>query len=97
MRYIAIFLLLANIGYFAWVHYAAQPVASPTPAAPRPLLNSGLTLVSEYEAQLAARPALICFPLGRFNSTDVASSFIAAWGDALSASNHHLPCDPLIS
>lgn len=97
MRYIAIFLLLANIGYFAWVRYAAEPVASPIPAAPRPLLNSGLTLVSEYEAQLAARPALSCFTLGSFNSTDDASSFIAELGDVIYASDVHLTGESLSS
>lgn len=97
MRYIAIFLLLANIGYFAWVHYGAEPVLPAAPSAPRPLLNSGLTLVSEYEAQVAARPALSCFTLASFNSTDDASSFIDELGDAVFASNVHLSGEPLAS
>lgn len=81
MRYIAIFLLLANIGYFSWLRYAAEPTMAPVASIPRPLLNSGLTLLSEYEAQLAAQPALNCFTLGSFSSIDDASSFIAEIGE----------------
>jgi uncharacterized membrane protein YkgB len=68
MRYIAIFLLLANIGYFSWVRYAAEPIVPRVISAPRLLLNSGLTLISEYEAQLAAQPALNCLTIGNFST-----------------------------
>ena len=50
MRYIAIFLVLANLAYFGWNSY--QPVPPVATAAPRPLLNSGLTLVSEYDREV---------------------------------------------
>jgi hypothetical protein len=97
MRYIAIFLLLANIGYFSWARYAAEPTTPPVPSAPRLLLNSGLTLVSEYEAQLAAQPALNCFTIGGFSTIDDASSLIAEMGEAAFASNVSLSGDPLSS
>ena len=95
MRYIAIFLLVANIGYFSWVRYAAKPILPRVISAPRPLLNSGLTLISEYEAQLAAQPALNCFTIGDFSTMDDASSFIAEMGEAAFASNVVLSGDPL--
>jgi hypothetical protein len=95
MRYIAIFLLLANIGYFSWVRYATEPIVLPVTSAPRLLLNSGLTLVSEYEAQLAAQPALNCFTIGNFSTMDDASSLIAEIGEAAFASNVVLSGDPL--
>lgn len=95
MRYIVIFLLLANIGYFSWIRYRAEPIIPSLPSMPRPLLNSGLTLVSEYEAQVAARPALNCFTLGGFNTIDDASSFIAELGEVAFASRVSLSGDPL--
>ena len=95
MRYIAIFLLVANTGYFSWVRYAAKPIVPRVISAPGPLLNSGLTLISEYEAQLAAQPALNCFTIGDFSTMDDASSFIAEMGEAAFASNVVLSGDPL--
>jgi hypothetical protein len=95
MRYIAIFLLVANTGYFSWVRYAAKPIVPRVISAPGPLLNSGLTLISEYEAQLAAQPALNCFTIGDFSTMDDASSFIAEMGKAAFASNVVLSGDPL--
>ena len=95
MRYIAIFLLVANTGYFSWVRYAAKPIVPRVISAPGPLLNSGLTLISEYEAQLAAQPALNCFTIGDFSTIDDASSFIAEMGEAAFASNVVLSGDPL--
>jgi len=97
MRYIAIFLLLANIGYFSWVRFAAQPAIPPVPTTPRPLLNTGLTLVSEYEAQLAAQPSLNCFTIEGFSTIDDASSLIAELGEAVFASDVSLGGDPLSS
>ncbi len=70
MRYIAICLLLANLGYFGWNQYqtpAAEPLAQP-----RPLLNTGLTLISEYDEQIAQLPQ----PTGRLCS--VVSGFVSA-------------------
>ena len=81
MRYIVVFLVLLNIGYFVWSQFVAEPFALPEPAAPRPLLNSGITLVSEFEAQLAALPARQCFTVASFSTTDDANSFISELGD----------------
>ena len=64
MRYIAIFLLLANIGYFSWIRYSEQPIAAPVTNTPKVLINSGLTLVSEYEAEYALK----CFIIENFNT-----------------------------
>ena len=97
MRYIAIFLLVANIGYFSWVRYAAEPIAPAVTSTPRFLLNSGLTLVSEYEAQLVAQPALNCFTIGSFSTIYDASSLIAEMGEAAFAYNVVLSGDPLSS
>ena len=95
MRYIAIFLLLANIAHFAWLRVAAPPVVVSAPTPARPLLNSGLTLVSEYEQQLAQRPALSCFTVSSFISVDDASSFIAEIGGIASDASVSLSGDPL--
>jgi hypothetical protein len=95
MRYIAIFLLLANIGYFSWVRYGQQPEATAQTREPRPLINSGLTLVSEYEARLAAQPALNCFTVRNFGSVDDAASFIAEVDDVAYAADLNLTGDPL--
>jgi hypothetical protein len=97
MRYIAIFLLLANIGYFSWVRYSAQRITAPVPNTPRLLFNSGLTLISEYELQSAAQPALTCFTIQSFSTIDDASSLIAEMGEAIFSSNVRLSGDPLSS
>ena len=95
MRYIAIFLLLANIAYFVWLRSGASPVVVSAPTPARPLLNSGLTLVSEYEQQLAQRPALSCFTVSSFISVDDASSFIIEIGGIASDARVSLGGDPL--
>lgn len=95
MRYIALFLLLANIGYFAWLRFDTQPVSELPPPAPRPLLNTGLTLVSEYEEQLAALPQLSCFTVASFATNDDASSFIAELDELAYDARLHLSGEPL--
>jgi len=97
MRYIAIFLLLANIAYFSWLRYDDEPSMAVVQDNPRPLLNSGLTLVSEFEAQLAARPVLKCFALSAFNTVDDATSFIAELGEAAFSADVILSGDSLSS
>lgn len=78
MRYIALVLLLANLAYFAWHSLREEPASAPAPAA-RPLLNTGLTLVAEYEeegAVLARERALAsrrCTVLSGFDSLDQAN------------------------
>lgn len=77
MRYIAIFLVVANIGYFIWAGLFAEPLVLPAREAPRPLLNSGITLISEYQERLAAQPPMRCYSVASFATTDDANSFIA--------------------
>ena len=93
MRYIAIFLLLANIGYFSWIRYSQQLITAPVTNTPRLLLNSGLTLVSEYKAEYALK----CFIIESFNTIDDASSLIAEMGEAAFSSNVSFSGDPLTS
>ena len=76
MRYIAIFLLLANIAYLAWSYFVEEAPVARVASAPRPLLNSGLILLSEYQQQLAELLAESCFTVASFESTDEATSFI---------------------
>ena len=82
MRYIALFLLIANIGYFIWTF--VRPL-EPESAAyqPRELINSGLMLVSEFEAQTAALvlengvDSKICSIVSGFATVDDANGFIS--------------------
>ncbi len=77
MRYIAIFLLLVNAGYFAWNWFVSEQYPQPVPLASKPLLNSGLTLVSEYQQQRANQVRTRCFSVASFDTSDDAISFIA--------------------
>lgn len=97
MRYIAVFLLLVNIGYFSWVRYGAEPSTLPVTNTPRPLLNTGISLLSEYELQLAAQPALNCFTIGSFSTIDDASSLIAEIAEKAYAATVSLGGEPLSS
>lgn len=82
MRYIALFLVLLNLAYLAWNLTRPAPPAL-EPSAPRPLLNTGLTLVSEYEADSALQAEINalasrqCTVASGFPSLDEASSFLA--------------------
>ena len=49
MRYIVVFLILANLAFFGWNYRYPLPESPAVPA--QPLINSGLTLVSEFEEQ----------------------------------------------
>lgn len=77
MRYIVIFLLLANIGYFAWnVTHPRPPVIAEEP---RALLNTGLTLLSEYEEQgeeLALDSVRQCSIVSGFLDQPAAEAFL---------------------
>ncbi|MEQ8952722.1 MAG: hypothetical protein RL120_01215, partial [Gammaproteobacteria bacterium] len=81
MRYIVVFLVLANLAYFGWDYFLAEPV-QPVALAPgnRALLNNGLTLLREFDAQSAQLRAdgPSCFHVGAFPSVDDANSFAAA-------------------
>ncbi len=91
MKYIAIFLILGNLGYFLW---SVSPLAEPVTVQrhePRPLLNNGLILLEEYQAQrdeflLAEfQASKICLRVRGFNTSDEANSFIfRAQGEGLS-------------
>jgi hypothetical protein len=82
MRYILIFLVVANAIYFGWQVWWPQPTSPAISPAPRPLLNRGLTLVSEFEAQTAELTQesvvapRVCSLVGDFPSVDEANSFL---------------------
>ena len=77
MRYIVIFLVLANLAYFGWNYW--QPMPEPAPRQAQPLVNSGLTLVSEFEMEtVAAREARRqCSLVSGFEDTVEAEEFMA--------------------
>ncbi len=82
MRYIAVFLLLVNIGYFGWNQTHTDPVTLVQPAVDRPLLNTGLMLISEYNRQAQQQTrinedaARLCSVISGFANVDDANSFI---------------------
>ncbi len=83
MKYITIFLLLANLAYFAWSKSPfAQPIVVSVPPE-RPLLNNGMTLLQEYQTQrqqLARSEAELtktCLQVEIFATTDEADAFVA--------------------
>ena len=90
MRYIAIFLLVANLGYVFWnVTRTDQTLPERSPGQSseqatenRALLNTGITLISEFTAQSAeqerlnARDNALCTLVSGFASLDEASAFL---------------------
>ena len=82
MRYIVIFLFIANLGYFGWQLYFPTPPLPADEAVPRPLLKQGLILLREFNQQAAAleeenaMTARVCHLVGDFNSVDDANSFL---------------------
>ena len=97
MRYIIIFLILANLGFFAWDYFLAEPVVVVEAPPGRALLNNGLTLVSEFEARSAdlAREQQACLYVGDFQSVDDANSFAAAMAAQGLESRLHLTGEAL--
>lgn len=83
MRYIAIFLVIANLSYFGWHLMFPTPPLPATTATPRPLLNQGLVLLSEFQAQAQALAAEeeaasdYCYVVGDFNTLADANEFRA--------------------
>lgn len=78
MRYTVVFLILANLAFFGWNY--RYPLPGISRGASQPLINSGLTLVSEFEARsgLAAVEARRqCSLVSGFESPDDAESFMA--------------------
>ena len=82
MRYIALFLLVVNIGYFGWNQY--RPDAEPLlmTAQPRELLDSGLMLITEYQQQVENQQGstvdsdFTCSMVEGFSNIDEAYGFI---------------------
>jgi hypothetical protein len=97
MRYIAIFLLLANIGYFSWLRYNFEPSLPYVADTASPLLNRGLVLVSEYQEQLADQSRFSCFNVTGFNTFDSAASFVAELDESWLDATLRLTGDPLES
>lgn len=102
VRYIAIFLLVANIGYFIWAQ--TRPAANnPESASARELLNTGLMLISEYEAQAAAlalenaTDPTICSIVSGFTTVDDANGFILIAQEANLGALLNLSGEPLAS
>ncbi|GAB5500599.1 MAG: hypothetical protein PsegKO_29100 [Pseudohongiellaceae bacterium] len=86
MRYIAIFLVLANLALLGWNLWRGQTAVSgsqPAQSDTRPLLNTGLTLLSEYQDATAeqqrrdAEANRRCSLVTGFDTVDDAYSFIA--------------------
>jgi len=81
MRYIAVFLLLVNLAYLGWNLTHPREISDPEPAA-RPLLNTGIVTLSEFErdssaqAQLNARDAQQCSLVAGFPTLDQAEQFL---------------------
>lgn len=81
MRYIAIFLLVANIGYFIWAQ-TRTPQEELIAREPRDLLNTGLMLVSEFKEQAVAvalenaEDLTKCSFVNGFSTVDDANGFI---------------------
>lgn len=97
MKYIAIFLLLANLGYFAWLNLAVAPVTVPIRPEPAPLLSDGMILLSEYQAQvaedglIARQQSQICLIITGFANRDDANGFV----DEVAASGLQTTLQPL--
>ena len=82
MRYIAVFLLLANLAYLGW--NLTRPDAVPAEQGePRPLLNTGITLLEEFrqdeqaQQEINARSEQLCTLASGFLSLDEAEDFLA--------------------
>lgn len=103
MKYIAIFLLLANIGYFSWLNFGADPIKrlAFSGSEDRPLLNDGMILLVEYQARVAEEEVIaaqlyelnsrVCLSVNNFVNFDDAVDFAdSAVGLGLSPSQQLL-------
>ena len=81
VRYIVLFLLAVNIVYFIWALTHSEEEATVSSKS-RELLNTGLMLVSEFEAQTAAlalenpEDLTLCSSVSGFSTVDDANNFI---------------------
>lgn len=91
MRYIVVFLVLANLAYLAWSQLRPLEITEAEQPAQRALLNTGLMLVSEFDVQSEGQARLnpqadaenngdsarICSIIGNFGTVDDARAFLA--------------------
>lgn len=81
MKYIVIFLFLANLGYLGWLNFGATPVVSAGLREPRPLLSDGMILLSEYQSRVSEEELFLvaqsrtCLLVTGFSNFDDAFSF----------------------
>jgi len=100
MRYIVVFLILANLGYLGWSFYQ-PPAPSPDAGPSRNLLNNGLMLVNEYQEQreeIAAELAAagpVCYVLTPVPSVDEARILLAEAQEAGFDARIQLTGEPL--
>ncbi|NKB32992.1 MAG: hypothetical protein GKR91_07845 [Pseudomonadales bacterium] len=102
MKYIAILLLFANIGYFIWA--LTRPTeAELVESESRELLNNGLMLIREFEAQTEAlalenaEDRTLCSIVVGFATVDDANGFILAARQRELGTLLNLTGDPLPS
>jgi hypothetical protein len=84
MRYIAVFLLLANLGYLGWnLLYPPEPRESVLTQPVRPLLNTGIVTLTEFrndaelQAELNARAEQLCSLVAGFQTIEEAEVFLS--------------------
>jgi len=81
LKYIVLFLILANLGYFAWLSVGATPIVPIGFSESRPLLSDGMMLLSEYNARVAGEELILsaqsrtCLTVTGFSNFDDAISF----------------------
>ncbi|MFT6093072.1 MAG: hypothetical protein ACJA2Q_000962 [Pseudohongiellaceae bacterium] len=87
------FLILTNLGYFAWLKFGAIPIAPVGLSESGPLLSDGMILLSEYNARVAEEDLIrsaqsrMCLTVTGFSNFDDAVSFEnAAFNSGLSTS-----------
>jgi|TARA_B110000908_G_C10087795_1_gene372567 hypothetical protein len=103
LKYIAVFLVLVNLGYLAWLNFGATPVAPVAFSEPKPLLSDGMILLSEYQSRVLEEGLILasqnrmCLLVTGFSDFDDAISFeVAASNRGLSTSQQLLG-NPLAS
>ena len=76
MRYVVITLVLLNVVHLGW--NLGWPLSEPDAREPRSLLNSGLTLVSEFDASsLRSEAGRVCSLVSGFENEAEAADFMA--------------------
>lgn len=81
LKYIAVFLVLANLGYLAWLNFGATPVEPIGFSEPKPLFSDGMILLSEYQSRILAENLMLaaqnrmCLSVTGFSNFDDALSF----------------------